>query len=495
MTDECEIIVSIAPDGGQARLSAPAGLSAATVTAEAIRLIVEQAGVVIDQHVQRNIAEFAARYGDGEAERTAVIATGTPPVHGDDARVEWNEGFDPSDHASTPGADAPDAADSVDHYAGRDYVRVTTGDIIGVVHESTDGTDGSDVRGRVVEHRPGRPLAIKFHSSVSIDSAGQILAQNDGVLMLSNDELSVSQVLEVAGDIDFSTGNIDFAGSVAVAGAIRPGFVVRAKNDLRVAKLIEGAEIGCGGDLFATGGMVGQGRGTLTVGHDARLPYLDSVKGLIGGDLIVEREINDCRLIVGNDLRCPNGAILGGEVVVTGSLIVKVLGSQGWSPTTVMLGDVPLLRANRRKLAKAVEVIKCQIANFAEQERVIRLNPRLSHNDKEKLTELGFEAGEQERELGACTAELAEADDAIRSRRKLDVHIAGTIYPKVTLRIGQTTVRFTEVVSGPLWICWDATRQLVYRTGSGTVQPLAEIAQVLQDRDVRSGDGAASAAA
>ncbi len=498
MSADGEINVSITSDGEQATLSAPPGLSPEMVSPQALTLIVQQAEVLIDQSVERNIAEFSASYGDGDCEHTAVIATATPPVPGDDARIEWSEGFDPSPQASTDDAGEPSSDDqdkARDHYEGQNYVVVKAGGVIGVVHPATDGTDGTDVRCRVIKPRPGKPIAIKFHSSVSADAQGQITAQIDGVLVLARGELSVSQMLDVSGDVDFSTGHIDFDGSVTVAGAVRPGFTVKASKDIRIGKLIEGADISCAGDMVARSGMVGQGRGTIAIGGNAQFPYLDSVKGTVKGNLVVEREIIDCRLTIGKDLKCPNGAILGGEVEVTGSLVVKVLGSEGWTPTTVALGDVPMLRENRTVIAKAAEALKPKLEKFAEEKRLMEMNPRPSPSEKERLTEISFEASELETKLRACTAKLSEIDAAVKSRRKLDVHITKTIHPKVKLRVGDATVLFKEAVTGPVWICWDAKGQLVYRTSSGTVRPLAEIARVTHGHSTRSGDGPPTKAA
>lgn len=491
-----EIIISIAPDGGQATLSAPAGLK--SVTPDAIRAVVGEAGVALNQVVDQNITDFAAEYGAGDSERTGVIARATPPVHGRDGRVEWCDEFNPEDQAAGTASDekvTADSTESVNYYAGRNYVRVKTGDVIGVAYPPTEGTEGCDVRGRVINCRVGAPVSLKFQRNVSVGKDGRIIAQADGVLVLGKSGLSITALLDVAGDVDFSISNIDFNGSVNIAGGVLPGFEVKAKEDLHVNKLIEGAKIECGGNLIARSGMVGQDRGEIKVGGNAMIPYLDDVKGVVNGDLIVDREINDCRLIVGADLKCPNGAILGGEVGVTGSLVVKVLGSQGWTPTTIVLGEVPVLRGSRREAARNVAKFKKEIASLADQESAIKLNPRPSHEQREQLTEFSFLVSEIEQQLKACTVELKEIDAAMQSRCKLDVNIAQTIYPKVTLRIGDATVVFTDPVSGPLRIYWDGQKQLVYRIGTGDARPLNQIARVAERAGARPSDGPVSTAA
>jgi uncharacterized protein len=474
---KAEITVKIAPEGGQATLRAPPGLEAAMVAPQTLTLLAREAGVLIDREVERNIAAFAAAYGREAGETTAIIARSTPPVNGADGQVEWQGGRDPNDsleHAPPP------SADQTDHYAGQCYLWVKAGDVVGVARQPTNGTDGRDVRGGVIKARAGQPVPVRIHSTLSLDSVGRIVAQADGILAIRHGELSVSPALEVPGYVDFSTGHIDFAGSVAIAKGVRSGFKVNAGGDLRVGGLIESAEIRCSGDLTSRGGMAGNGRGSLSVGRNAHILYLEKVTGATGGDLIVVREIIDCVLKVGGDLRCPNGTILGGEVAVSGSLVVKVLGSDAYTPTTILLGEVPRLIASRKGVGKTIEQLKQETQQMAEQERLIRLNPRPSPKDRERLTEIAYEMSVHAQELSAQTAKLEELDAAIRTQRKLDVHVSKGIHPHVTLRIGDSTVQFRDFVKGPLWILWDEQRRLLFRTGAGDPRPLGDVAHVVR---------------
>ena len=472
MTANPEISVKIAADGSQATLVAPPGLDASLLTQETLLFQVKAAGVLIVQEVERSVSAFAAAYGSGAAARSDIVARWDPPVAGEDGRVEWHKGFDPRPEHATP------SEVRTDHYQGQHYVRVKTGDVVGIAHRPTGGTDGRDVRGGVITARAGKPVAIKCRPMLTIDSGGRIITQADGVLVLSGNELSVTQSLDVPGHVDFSTGNIDFPGSVAIAGGVGSGFKVTAGGDIHIGGLIEVAEIRCGGDLIARGGMAGNGRGTINVVRNVQIVYLEKVAGALSGDLIVEREIADCKLIVGRDLKCPNGTILGGEITVTGSLVVKAIGSESYTPTAITLGDVPLLQSARGKVAKMVEQINATLVQFAEQARLIKLNPRPSAPDKEKLTEISFEASQQNQELAKWAAKLSEIETAVTIQRKLDVHVSKTIHPGVTFHIGAFAVEFKDAAKGPIWICWDEQRQLMYRTGSDAARPLADIAKI-----------------
>jgi len=472
VASEQEIGVKIAADGSQATLVAPPGLDGALLTREMLLFQVKAAGILIVQEVERNVSAFAAAYGSGAVEHSHIIARSVPAVPGVDGRVEWNKGFDPCPEQ------VPASAVRTDHYQGQRYVPVKTGDIIGIAHRPTNGTDGRDVRGGVIKARPGKPVAITFRPMLTIDSGGRIIGQADGVLVLNNNELSVTQSLDVPGNVDFSTGNIDFPGTVTVAGGVGSGFKVTAGGDFHVGGLIEVADIRCGGDLIARGGMAGNGRGTIKVERNVQIVYLERVVGALGGDLIVEREIADCKLVVGRDLRCPEGTIVGGHIAVTGSLVVKAIGSESYTRTAITLGDVPMLQGARVTVAKTIQQIGATLRQHAEQARLIKLNPRPSPADKEKLTEISYETSQQNHELAKLATQLSEIETAVRTHRKLDVHVARMIHPGVKFHIGEWVVVFKTAAKGPLWICWDGQHHLMYKADSGIARPLSEIAQV-----------------
>lgn len=119
--------------------------------------------------------------------------------------------------------------------------------------------------------------------------------------------LRVIELYEVPGFVDFSTGNIDFEGSVHVRQGIRDRFEVKATGSIIVDGLVEGATIHCGGDFTAHQGMVGKERGLLFVKGNADVGYLNNVKAEIIGNLTVRRELMNCDLVIGKSLNCKHG--------------------------------------------------------------------------------------------------------------------------------------------------------------------------------------------
>jgi uncharacterized protein len=472
------IRVGISDNGHEATLSAPAGLETSLVTAPNLLALVRQVGVQVTPEVDGAIQKFVADYAKGEQELVRVISHATPAQRGEDGRVEWGEGLNPE--ALEAPKDAGEQT-AVDHYVGQVYARVKCGQVLGKMIAPTNGVEGRNVRGGVLQPIAGKPARLELDSSVRVNPDGSIMALADGMLTIVGQKVSISHVLDIAEYVDFSTGHVNFDGDVSINRGVKPGFKVKAGGSIQVNGLVEVADLEAGANLHLRTGMAGKHKGTLAVGGDAQVRYLDSVSGSIKGSLVAEKEIVDSKLVIGGDLKCPLGTVFGGEVTVTGSCVIKALGSESYTPTTLVLGDLPLLQTLRRDLAKGLELVEHKIKQLAEQERCIRLNPRPSASERERLTEFAFELSELETARKAKAQELAEIDQTFDSRRRLDVQVTKVIYPNVKLRVGKYMVMFKTMVKGPLSIFWDTKGHLLCRIGSGEPRPLSTIATVSED--------------
>jgi len=56
----------------------------------------------------------------------------------------------------------------------------------------------------------------------------------DGAVHYDGNKISVSNHLEIDGDVDFKTGNIIFDGYVTIKGTVTDGFYVEATKDIEI---------------------------------------------------------------------------------------------------------------------------------------------------------------------------------------------------------------------------------------------------------------------
>lgn len=465
MERPASISIQISPDSAEAVANFPGG----PLDAEALRVAATKAGVDLNPEVLAAIESLAAKHAT-EAPASAVIARATPPSHGADGRIEWAENMNPRA--------ARDEGAKTDHYTGARYVRVALGATIATLVPPTDGTPGRDVRGQTIAPTRGKPAVLRGGDGVMLGTESRLVAKRAGIVILQDDEIRVSDTLEINGGVDFTIGHIDFEGHVHIAKGIGPGFRVRARGDIRVGDLVEPCDILCGGSLECRSGIAGHGRGTISVARSARAGHMEQVKGVVREDLIVDREIIDCNLIVGRDLNSPNATVLGGSIEVTGSVRIATLGSERSPMTVLCVGDAPLLRGARLEAKNAVAKFQTQLETLTEQRRMIQLNPKPSAADRERMCELEYELNAAEKGHAEASARLADLDARFKSQAKVDIHIGKMIFPGVRIKIGDRQASFTKPVRGPLAICWNEQHQLVIMPSGGTPQELSRVARV-----------------
>ena len=88
--------------------------------------------------------------------------------------------------------------------------------------------------------------------------------------MLNGTIIEVVNTYVVNGDVDYSTGNIQFNGNVVINGTVPDGFEVKAEGDIVVMKIAESARLEAGRDIIIKGGVQGKGKGLVSAGRDIR---------------------------------------------------------------------------------------------------------------------------------------------------------------------------------------------------------------------------------
>jgi uncharacterized protein (DUF342 family) len=211
--------VRIVENGRRAVLEIPSNSAGELATEGALLGLVRERGVAVDAGVEQRVRALAARHrGRAEGDFSdveGVVAEWTAPVHGEPARIEWCAGFEPAEQLAAEAETGPcSAADGVDHYNRVRRIKVAAGEVVGRVVPPGEGTDGRDVCGRSVPANRGRKLALQPDESVQVEADGSIRALKEGVLSLARLRIAVVDAMDVEGAVDFSTGNIDFVGSV-----------------------------------------------------------------------------------------------------------------------------------------------------------------------------------------------------------------------------------------------------------------------------------------
>lgn len=151
----------------------------------------------------------------------------------------------------------------------------------------------------------------------------------------------VSQIL-IVDTVDFSTGNIDFPGSVHIQGNVPSGFTVKAAGDIVVQGVVENAVLIAGGNIALCRGVKGAGSGSLGAGQDIRTLFIESCQVRAGGSIYADTILN-------SDVACGHtvsvygqrGYLLGGVCMAGDFVSAAQIGNAAQIATSVIIRSQP----------------------------------------------------------------------------------------------------------------------------------------------------------
>ncbi len=307
------------------------------------------------------------------------IARGRAPVEGRHGIITWLLDSEEEDQAPVELEDG-----SVDHHAMPVKRFVDAGAPLARRTPPVMGADGEDVFGEMIEARPVRDPALDEIVGENTEVRGEeLVAKISGLPRATGEKINVLIVYEVPGDLDYSVGNIEFAGDVVVRGDMKPGFSIVATGSVTIKGMTERATIRAGGDITVQGVVGGwefdgdreadgedvehnDEEHQLQAGGDLTAQYLNGVAAHAGGEIQVNREIVNCALTATRVTTSSKGRIVGGEVTAQTEISGGSLGSQQGVPTRL---NVPAATADGPAVIRASEAVydgvNVQVGNSA----------------------------------------------------------------------------------------------------------------------------------
>ena len=383
------------------------------------------------------------------------IALGTPAVEGVSGSVVEH-------YAREMAMEVKMDEDGNADYRSLNYVRqVEEGDVLCDIMPPQPGTPGLQVDGKVVEPRPVKAARVPKGINTEISEDGlHLIVSKAGHLEFKADAFHVRPLLEIKGDVDYSTGNIDFNGDIHVFGDVRENFVVRATGSIAVDGLVEAATVEAGGDLVITRGVVGDHRALLKCKGCVRVKYLENCVVYAGKCVFA-----DCIMtsqIFSDDSICVTsgrGSVIGGALTATTSISAKMVGAQSGRRTELTLGVLPYVQNELQDIAEDLQSTRWEqkqlekdLAYLEDTEGLGGSSPKLAKMRMRKSV-----LAMKEQRLVARQEQLAPlTPDLTKCRLECT-----EIYPVTTL-----------TVQDAVWVANDIRRycKVVYNAASGELK-------------------------
>lgn len=351
-----DILITVSQDKMEAYFKVSNILPGEEITLEKLMEAIREAKIVhnIDYDALRAFCK------DPVQDVAVLFAHGDLPKDGEDGRIVFEVTT-----SKTPTTTL--AGNKVDfrEFPVQRRIIVKKGQKIATIYPPTEGIPGKNVYGEQVPAKKGNEVKVVLGKNVTLSEDGiHILSTSEGILKVDPEKnhIEVSEYLEIEGDVDYTTGNIDFPGIVLVKGDVKPGFIVRARGDIEINGVAEAATVISLEGNVKISGAKGKDKGLIKAKKDVYVKYAESIT-IEAENLFFEHNLLNCTVRVTNSIvgKGRNSSIIGGEYIAANRIEADEIGSDMGVKTYLEVGVNPYIREEIKLLRAQIEIDKTSI--------------------------------------------------------------------------------------------------------------------------------------
>lgn len=367
-----------------------------------------------------------------------VIAEGFPPINGEDAVIKMYQLSDVKPKVID--------SDKVNYYELSLINHVREGDWLGERKDPTPGFPGKNVRGQPIPPIPGRNFPL-LYDRISVrehyeNGVTYLYSRKNGAVYYKGDTIGVYDYLEIKGDVDFSTGNIDFDGYLSVKGTVEDNFSVVASNDLEIL-----GEYGVGaadkilsteGSIYIKGGIAGKNKAVVRCKKNLYVKYLSDITVECEGSVYVgfycmNSNVRAKQLIV----ESPKGRIIGGRIDVDILTSAAEIGNNGETRTIIRVRgfDRSAMKLELDDTLKIINEHKKNITKIKQHLQVYGSSYSLTSEQAAVYEKLKSEYADLKEVIKELEYKVRSLNDYLRTPGEGAVVAKTRIYPKIRIEI------------------------------------------------------------
>ncbi|OGJ87751.1 MAG: hypothetical protein A2268_02545 [Candidatus Raymondbacteria bacterium RifOxyA12_full_50_37] len=444
---DCAIEVRIAKD----KLSAMADFfpgrgTGKKLSKETVLAALAQAGVKAGVAVSEINSAIDVVNRTGATQKNVAVAKAKLPMRGSDGKIElkFNTQQQEYDFKILPDG-------RIDYKNSVNLVTVKKNDLLAVIIPPVPAVPGTDVFGAAIPIAPSKEAMCCPGAGVRAEKNGrELYAMASGLVMFHNNVLEVVEVFSVDSDVDFSTGNINFNGTVLVNGDIKEGFEVKAAGDIVVKGNVESARIEAGRDVIIRGGVISKGKGLVSAGRNISADYVQNARIEAQGTITLGNFAVNSYLCTSQKLimKTKRGAVIGGEVYAQKGLDVRTLGSDAGIKTFVEAGTDFLVR---KKIVELEDVIKFTEGNIQKIDfsllpvlELAKTKPEALKDKKGLIDKIIEKKGVLEKQRAGLLAKMAVLEERMTDKEAITIRVGDTCHSDVSVKIRESRMTLTR---------------------------------------------------
>ncbi|MBT4482981.1 MAG: DUF342 domain-containing protein [Candidatus Latescibacteria bacterium] len=313
---------------------------------------------------------------------------------------------------------------------------VQTGDKLAEIFPPEEGVEGSTVYDEKITPKKGVQPVLPTGKNTRSDpnNPNILISEIDGSVELKGTKVEVKNVYTVKKDVDFSTGNINFSGSVMVNGDVRSGFKIIAQGDVQVNGVVEDAVIKSNGNVLLKTGFVGRGKGQIIAQGDVTVKFCENETIISEGDINISEYVMHSKMLTKGNIYVTDktGLIVGGETCAVKGIEANIVGNENYAPTKLFVGVDMVTKAYLEKNNEQIIDFGKILAKFHRRKLLKR---ELSEEKKKLIDNLKQLRDKKVKENNKLIDEIEKSDDSADELKKAFVKIFDSVYPGTSITI------------------------------------------------------------
>jgi uncharacterized protein (DUF342 family) len=370
-----------------------------------------------------------------------TIAKGMKPRHGENGYIEYLV-----DMSAKPQFIAAAETNSVDYKNSMQVTLVSPGDVLANIIPPTDGEPGHDVRGNEIPATAGAKARYFLAEGVE-EKDNKILVTAAGTPSVQEDVIMIRRNYVLQSDVDLSTGNINFPGTVIIHGNVTDGFEVVSEENVVINGLISGAKVIAKGYIKCAGGIQGKGKTEITAGSFVAATFVSAAKIVAEGDVVITKDILHSNVSCLGELRL-GGSVIGGISTAFKGVECFNLGSETGVKTVVNI-RTHYRQEKAKELANSVmEEVNVIFERYRIWNKAESINEEESKMLLKDITALQGLISKRQ----MFDARAAKFDQMIYENKTAKVKLLGALEADVTVSSPLSRYNSTALIKGPLII-------------------------------------------
>lgn len=326
---------------------------------------------------------------------------------------------------------------------------VEPGQTIAVYHAAVPGKNGYNLAAKFKLAKPGKELPpLKGTGFECMEDGVTYRASVGGKITQMNNRVNIFQVHELFGDVDLTTGNIEFNGDVIIHGNVLEGMSIQATGTVTVDKVVESASIDAKKGVILRGGVLGKNGSKVRSKGNIMAQFFEYADVKAEGDIEADSFL-DSHVYAGGkiELTGKKACILGGSTHAVRGIRAREIGNMAGAGTEVSVGVHQKVYDRMKVLPQEIKDDEKQLQRIEEGllqfETIMRQKGLSFRNDPRRMA-LVKEKVRLSAQIAGRKEELCGLKQIIDASGDATVQVARNVYPGVSVKVDEQVVHVQE---------------------------------------------------